>query len=140
MGKDPRERAECGFEGVVMSRPHDAGLSDKERAILARIASRAEAEDPHLAAALRGPGRRVDFRRLLRTPLPPAVAHPAWGVAVGLVGLALLLLSLSAGVAVGVLGLIATFAGTGRVVLLAGRHLAAQHQQPPADDESSRPS
>ena len=94
-----------------MSEP---SLSDREQAILASLAARAEAEDPRLARMMRR-GQRVLRSEL--PAIPPALGHWGFGVALALVGL------------LGVLGLLAVspvgaavvslliFAGVGRVLV-----------------------
>ncbi len=75
-----------------MSTRDDATLSEAERAALAGLESKAEAEDPRLAAQLRG--RR---RTLPKLTVPPALFHlsrTVFGPITALVGLAVLLLSL----------------------------------------------
>jgi hypothetical protein len=106
-------------EGVVMSTPHEASLTDKERAILAGLAAQAEADDPSLAATLRGRARRAagvsgKFRRV---QVPAAVSHWGWGVALASLGLVAMLVALTVSLVIGVVGAVLVFAGVYRVVV-----------------------
>ena len=102
--------------GGEMSAP-DARLSAAERAALADLEAAAAASDPHLAARLKGgpPAR-------LRIPLPsfaPGLLRVWksflgigwWAAAVTLIGLALTVLGLSAGLGLSVLGALVAAAG-----------------------------
>lgn len=99
-----------------MSAP-DAKLSAAERAALADIEAAAVADDPHLAARLKGaPGHR------LRSPLP--LLHPLalrlwrgflqlgwWGVPLTVAGFVLMTLGLNAGLPLSLLGAIVALGG-----------------------------
>lgn len=103
-----------------MSTPHEASLTEKERAILAGLAAQAEADDPSLAATLRGRARRAGRApgAIARMHVPAALAHWAWGVVLGIVGLGLMLGSLVAGLfVVGIPGVLLTFLGTYRAIV-----------------------
>ena len=111
-----------------MSEP---SLSDREQAILASLAARAEAEDPRLARMMRG------GRRLLRSgvpPLPASLGHWWWGAVLALVGLVgvLGLLAMSP-VGAGVASLL-VFAGVGRVLVSWPRR-----RHDPVTDTGQRP-
>jgi hypothetical protein len=100
-----------------MSTPHEAGLTEKERAILAGLAAAAEADDPTLAAALRGRSRRIGVPQPVRHALrvPDAVGHWAWGLVLALAGLVVMIVSVATVVGFGVVGALMAFAGTYRV-------------------------
>lgn len=99
-----------------MSAP-DAKLSAAERAALADIEAAAVADDPHLAARLKGaPAHR------LRSPLP--LVHPLalrlwraflqlgwWGAPIAVAGFVLMALGLSVGLPVSLLGAVAALGG-----------------------------
>ena len=89
-----------------MSTRDDAGLSPRERAALAHLEQRAEADDPLLAAALRGrgPGLRQWLRRLPHLP-----KNPWWGGLISVGGFALMV----------------AFFATSTVAALAGAAIAA---------------
>jgi hypothetical protein len=99
-----------------MSTRDEPSLSEREQAILAGLAAKAEAEDPTLAAALRG-RRRAPSVRVPAVPVP--LRHWGWGAVLAVVGLLLVVLSLSAGLTLGVVGALAAFAGVGRVAVSA---------------------
>lgn len=114
-----------------MSEP---SLSDREQAILASLAARAEADDPRLARLMRR-GQRV-----LRTELPalpPALHHWGIGVALAVVGLlgALGLLAVSPVAAAVVSSLI--FAGVARVLVSGPWH---RHEPVPVPHDRPTPS
>lgn len=104
-----------------MSTP-DASLSPQERAALANLEAAATAADPQLAARLRGGGR------LRVSSFPPrvmaylvgrwkaALTLGWWGAPVALVGFALMVLSLSTGLYLGIPGALASFFGLHLVV------------------------
>ncbi|MBO0692587.1 MAG: DUF3040 domain-containing protein [Acidimicrobiaceae bacterium] len=102
--------------------PHDeAMLSPAERAALAGLESKAEADDPRLAAALRG-GIRRSFPTLR---VPPALIHSAlvrsaggWiGPLLVVVGLAVMIVALSSLTILAAFGAVAFMIGA---VLSAG--------------------
>jgi hypothetical protein len=101
-----------------MSTPHEASLTEKERAILAGLAAQAEADDPTLAATLRGRARRVHRlpRPSVELRVPSVVSHWAWGVVLAVVGLVVIVVSLSVSIVLGVVGVVLTAAGTYRAV------------------------
>jgi Protein of unknown function (DUF3040) len=92
-----------------MSTP-DASLSPQERAALADLEAAAAADDPQLAARLKGGGH------LKAWSVPPRVAAFVvgrwkaaltlgwWGAPIAVVGFALMVLSLSTGLYLGVVG------------------------------------
>jgi Protein of unknown function (DUF3040) len=80
----------------------DASLSAQERAALAHLEAAAAADDPQLAAWLRGPGR---LHLLSLLPKPPGWMRNRWlGGPIAVLGLALIILSISAGWVIGILG------------------------------------
>jgi Protein of unknown function (DUF3040) len=98
-----------------MSTRDETSLTARERAALASLEATAAAEDPQLASRLRGAS---SFRWV--TYLPPIPAwwwSSWWGVPVALVGLMLMIVSLSAGLVLGVVGALVM---TGGVRMLVG--------------------
>jgi hypothetical protein len=84
-----------------MSTRDDASLTARERAALATLEASAAAEDPQLARRLRG----SNPFRLLRRIRVPAWFWASWfGVPLTIVGLLLMVLSMSAGLVVGLVG------------------------------------
>jgi hypothetical protein len=104
-----------------MSTPHEASLTEKERAILAGLAAQAEADDPSLAATLRGRQRRAtriaSVRRSVHLTVPDAVSHWGWGVALAVLGLVLMVASLSVSLVLGVVGALLACAGVYRAAV-----------------------
>jgi hypothetical protein len=102
-----------------MSTRDDARLTAQERAALSNLEALATADDPQLAARLRGPTR---WSPLVRLPTLPAWVRSIWiAVPAMLVGLALTVASLSIGLAVGVIGAGVAAAGLWSVVTTAER-------------------
>jgi hypothetical protein len=92
-----------------MSTRDDASLTAKERAALASLEATAAAEDPQLASRLRGSSR---LRLLTRLPAVPSwVRSSWWGIPALVLGLVLVVLSLSVGLPLGLVG--AGLAGAG---------------------------
>jgi Protein of unknown function (DUF3040) len=87
---------------------NEAGLTDRERAILARLAEKAAADDPVLASRLRGGGR---LDRLRLPEVPAFVQHWACGVLCAVVGMAVVVVGISTSVVLGVVGLLFTILG-----------------------------
>jgi hypothetical protein len=97
-----------------MSTRDDASLTARERAALARLEATAAAEDPQLASRLRGSSR---LRLLTRVPAVPGwVRSRWWGVPALVLGLVLVVLSVSLGLAVGIIGAALCVAGLWLVV------------------------
>jgi hypothetical protein len=92
-----------------MSTRDDASLTAKERAALASLEAMAAAEDPQLASRLRGSRRLRLFTQL--PAIPTWLRSTWWGVPALVVGLALVVLSLSVSVVLGIFG--AALAGVG---------------------------
>ncbi|MGH9123066.1 MAG: DUF3040 domain-containing protein [Acidimicrobiales bacterium] len=125
-----------------MSTRDDAGLSPRERAALAHLEQRAEADDPALAAALRGRGS--DLRQWLRK-LPALPKSPWWGGALSVAGLVIMIAFFAASTLAALAG--AAIAGVGLWMLAAwaaprlSAHLATRSkptdqpvgEPPPAD-------
>jgi hypothetical protein len=87
-----------------MSTRDDASLTARERAALASLEASAAAEDPQLASRLRGSSR---FRMIAHLPRVPAwVGSPWCAGSLVLVGLALVIISLSTTSVLGVAGLV----------------------------------
>jgi Protein of unknown function (DUF3040) len=131
---------QVGIEGVVMSTPHEASLTEKERAILASLAAQAEADDPSLAAALRGGTRRPRRRPKLtfRVGIPGAVSHWAWGLLLAVAGLVVMVVSLSVSVGLGVVGAVLTVLGFYRAASVRpGRSGHGESQEPAAASSDS---
>ena len=116
-----------------MSTPHEASLTEKERAILAGLAAQAEADDPSLAATLRGRTRRaVAVPRLaVQVRVPSAVSHWGWGVVLAVLGLVVAVVSLSVSVVMGIFGVALMFAGVYRA--------AAARPNRTSGDDTRRP-
>ena len=98
-----------------MSTRDDASLTARERAALASLAALAAAEDPQLARRLRGSSRLRWITYLPR--IPGWFRNSWWGGPLALVGLVLMVLSLSIGVLLGIAGAVVA---TGGLRMLAG--------------------
>jgi hypothetical protein len=102
-----------------MSTRDDASLTAKERAALANLEAMAAAEDPQLATRLRGSRRLRLFTRL---PAIPAWLRSAWwGIPALVVGLALVILSLSVNFVLGLAGAVLAAAGLWLVAKMVDR-------------------
>lgn len=106
-----------------MSTRDDARLTAEERAALSNLEAMAMADDPQLAARLRGPGRwhlvgaAARMQAIARRARVPAWVYELWFcVSAVVVGLALTVLSLAVGWWLGVLG--AALAACGITLLL----------------------
>lgn len=113
-----------------MSTRDEARLTAQERAALSTLEALAAADDPQLAARLRGPGRwssvahRARMRALSAWALMPVWLGSLWvAVPSVAVGLALVVAGLSLGWGVGVLGALLSTGGLVPVVREAGRRL-----------------
>ena len=113
-----------------MSTRDDARLTAQERAALSSLEALAAADDPQLAARLRGPGRwsaalhRAWMRALSAWALTPAWLASLWvAVPAVVVGLGLVVAGLSLGWGVGVVGALLSTGGLVSVVREAGRRL-----------------
>jgi hypothetical protein len=104
---------------------NEAGLTDKERAILAGLAEKAAADDPMLASRLRGGGR---LDRLRLPEVPAFVHHWAAGVVCAVVGLAVVMLGLSISIVLSVFGLLFTVFGVVLAVTALEREMAVRRQ------------
>jgi hypothetical protein len=104
-----------------MSTRDGPSLSEQEQAILASLAAKAQADDPRLAATLSGRERlrRVTGGHLVLPELPPWAADWRAGLLAAMVGLALMLVSLSSGLLVGVPGVLIGVLGVYRVAVSA---------------------
>lgn len=103
-----------------MSTRDDASLTARERAALASLEATAAAEDPQLASRLRGSG---PLRFLTHLPaIPDSLRSSWWGAPAALVGLALMVLSMSIGLLVGVVGAVVATGGLGLVAGMVERH------------------
>ena len=102
-----------------MSTRDDASLTAKERAALASLEAVAAAEDPQLASRLRGSRRLHVFARM--PAIPTWLRSTWWGVPALVVGLVLVVLSLSVSVVLGIVGLVLAGAGLGMVVRIVDR-------------------
>lgn len=92
-----------------MSTRDDSRLTAQERAVIANLEATATADDPQLAARLRGPSR---WKLVASVPSLPGWIRSLWlAVPAILVGLVLTAASLSTSLAVGVVG--AGIAATG---------------------------
>jgi hypothetical protein len=104
---------------------NEAGLTDRERAILAGLAEKAAADDPMLADRLRGGGR---LDRLRLPEVPAFVHHWACGVVCAVVGLAVVILGLSTSIVLGIVGLLFTSFGVVLAVTALGREMVARRE------------
>jgi hypothetical protein len=102
-----------------MSTRDDATLTARERAALASLAAMAAAEDPQLASRLRGSAR---IHLVLRLPrIPDRVRSEWWGTPMLVIGLALMVLSLSSTMVLGVAGAVMAACGAWLVAEALGR-------------------
>ena len=115
-----------------MSTRDDARLTAEERAALSNLEAMAMADDPQLAARLRGPGRwhlgkaAARMQSFARRARVPAWAYELWFcVSAVAVGLALTVLSLAVGWWLGVLGAALAACGLTLLLHLVERRIAA---------------
>jgi len=102
-----------------MSTRDDASLTDRERAALASLEAVAAAEDPLLARRLRGTSR---LHLVAHLPRIPGWLRSDWCAGpLVLVGMALMLVSMSTTVALGVAGAVVAAVGLRVGVLAVGR-------------------
>jgi hypothetical protein len=102
-----------------MSTRDDARLTAQERAALSNLEALASADDPQLAARLRGPNR---WRLLVPVFALPEWVRSIWVAAPAvLAGLVLAVVSLSIGLALGVVGAVLAAAGLWSLVTAAER-------------------
>jgi hypothetical protein len=102
-----------------MSTRDDARLTDQERAALSNLEASATADDPQLSARLRGPGR---WKLAVRLHALPEWVRSVWlAVPAVIVGLVLLVASLSVGLGVGIVGAGVATAGLWSLVTAAQR-------------------
>ena len=120
--------------------PHDeATLSAAERAALAGLETKAEADDPRLAAALRG-GIRRSWPTLR---IPPALVHSAlvrsahtWmGPALVVIGLAVMIVALSSLTILAVAGALVFMAGAAMSAGLVRSGVEAGFRALPSQDK-----
>lgn len=116
-----------------MSTRDDARLTAEERAALSNLEALATADDPQLAARLRGPGRwsvgphRDRLRLLLRSLAVPAWAYSLWfAVPAVVAGLFMVVLSLSVGWPLGVCGAVVAAAGLTSLVRYARHRMGSR--------------
>src|SRR5690242_2165083 len=102
-----------------MSTRDDASLTAKERAALASLEAMAAAEDPQLASRLRGSRQLRLFTRL--PAIPAWLRSTWWGIPALVVGLVLVILSLSVSVVLGFAGALLVTAGLWMVVGIVDR-------------------
>lgn len=114
-----------------MSTRDDARLTAEERAALSNLEALAMADDPQLAARLRGPGRWHPINALARLKLITRWARiPSWFyelwfcIAAVVVGLALAVLSPAVGLAVGLVGSLLTAGGLVLLLRVVPRRIA----------------
>lgn len=112
----------------------DAGLTDRERAILAGLAEKAAADDPLLASRLRG-GSRLDRLRL--PEVPAWVHHWVCGVVCAVVGLAATVLGVATTLVLGVVGLLFTVLGVYLAVTAVSRDLQERAEKSDETAETS---
>jgi hypothetical protein len=102
-------------EGAVSTQ--EVRLTAEERAALASIEAKATAEDPQLAALLRGSSRQwvqMVPQRVAASAVSAwryLMTHGWWGFLIAAVGLALIATSMSAGLIVGLAGAVVAAAG-----------------------------
>jgi hypothetical protein len=129
-----------GEEEALMSTRDDARLTAQERAALASLEAAAAADDPQFASRLKGSGRaRVES--LLRGPAAyvaagwAALVSRSWvGVPLVVVGLSLVAIGMSSGLAVGIAGSLCAAGGLG---LLASALERAARQRSATREASS---
>jgi hypothetical protein len=109
--------------GGEMATRDEASLSDQERAALAHLEARAAADDPQLAGRLRGPGSRRQLPEF--PPVPVWTGSGWWALPVALVGLLIMVFSLSTLAVVGVIGALVMAAGLWMGACAVDRDLAA---------------
>lgn len=115
-----------------MSTRDDARLTAEERAALSNLEAIAMADDPQLAARLRGPSRWHPLNAVARLHLTARWARvPSWAyelwfcVPAVVVGLALAVLSLAVGWELGALGGVLAACGLALLLRVAARRIAA---------------
>ena len=115
-----------------MSTRDDARLTAEERAALSNLEATAMADDPQLAARLRGPRRwhpldaAARLQAITRWARIPAWAYEPWFcLPAVVVGLALAVLSLAVGWWLGVLGAVVAAWGITLFLRFAARQMAA---------------
>ena len=111
-----------------MSEP---SLSDREQAILASLAARAEADDPRLARMMKR-GRRMLLTRL--PSVPASLSHWGMGAVLAVVGLVGALALLGASPIAALVASLLVFAGVGRVAVC-----GPWCRREPAPDPGERP-
>jgi hypothetical protein len=104
---------------------NEAGLTDRERAILAGLAEKAAADDPVLASRLRGGG---PLDRLRLPEVPAFVHHWACGVVCSIIGLVVVLVGLSMSFVLGVFGLLFMIFGVILAITAWGRELKIRRE------------
>ena len=104
-----------------MSNRDGADLSAWERAVLADLEEAASAEDPRLHLRLQGGARRVPS---LRWGGLPGLQSAALGVLLTVVGLALVVLSLSVALVLGIAGAVLTSIGLAFTLSAVGRRVS----------------
>jgi hypothetical protein len=105
---------------------NEAGLTDRERAILAGLAEKAAADDPVLASRLRGGG---PLDRLRLPEVPAFVHHWGCGVLCAVIGLIVVVLGVSTSIVLGVVGLLFTVFGVILAITAWGRELKVRRQE-----------
>jgi Protein of unknown function (DUF3040) len=121
----------------------DSRLTAEERAALAHLEAAATADDPHLATRLRGSGSaRLNALGSKAHRDLSALANRAfhlgwWGIGVAVVGLAMMVLAVSSGLWLGILGIIVAVIGLMSVAHAIERRLARgrakRARTPPTD-------
>jgi hypothetical protein len=121
----------------------DSRLTAEERAALAHLEAAATADDPHLATRLRGSGSaRLNALGSKAHRDLSALANRAfhlgwWGIAVAVLGLAMMILAVSSGLWLGIVGTILAVIGLMSVAHAVERRLAGgrpkRGKRPPAD-------
>ena len=115
----------------------DARLSPQERAALANLEAAAVADDPQFAARLRGSPMfrvRASAPRLLAFTVGQwraALHHAWWGCPLTVVGFVLMVLGLSVGMALGLVGALVATAGLRLNAQMLYDALQARRQTPP---------
>src|ERR1700730_11727250 len=108
----------------------DATLSPQERAALAGLEARAVADDPALAASLRGTDR---FKLTIPLWLPALVGQLWVGPVLLMAGILLTLLSLSVSLVLGIFGALVMAAGIASLRRTVSERLAARRGAPDDD-------
>ena len=118
-----------------MSIRDEVSLSDQERKALSHLEARAAADDPVLAAHLRGRSWLGSHVRLPAVPdqIRDKLRRPWCGPVLVVIGVVVMVLALSVSVAVSCLGAVLTAVGLGLVAGSVSRRVAKAKRPPEPD-------